>query len=497
MDGHGQSDSKVVPKKPPNEAGKLAKEAVEGSALAEGNGRQGNTCQAQDWGSVHSKLQPIREKARADKEMRFTTLLHHIYNREALRAAYYSLKRDAAPGVDGQTWEGYGEGLEENLKDLSERLRRGGYRAKPVRRVYIPKPDGKQRPLGVTALEDKIVQRATVEVLNTIYEIDFKGFSYGFRPGRNQHQALDALYVAITTKKVNWIVDADIRDFFGSISFENLVRFVERRIADKRVIRLIQKWLRAGVLEDGKLEYAEDGTPQGASASPLLANVYLHYVYDEWIQEWRKKQAKGEVIVVRFADDTIVGFQHQEDAERFLTDLKERLQKYGLELHPDKTRLIEFGRFARERRAKRDQGKPQTFTFLGFTHICSETKDGWFDVKRRTIGKKMRAKLDAVKTELRKRINSTVTEVGAWLGKVLNGYYQYHGVPGNYRALSSFRYQVARAWFRTLNRRSQRCSVTWEKMSSLIERWLPKPHILHPYPALRFARQHQGKSRVR
>ena len=490
MKGHGQSDSKVVPKKQPNEVGKPAKEAVEGSELTEGNEKQGNTRQAQHWESVSNKLQLIREKAKADKEMRFTTLLHHVYNPETLKAAYFSLKRDAATGVDGQTWEGYGEELEENLKDLSERLKRGAYRAKPVRRVYIPKPDGTKRPLGVTAVEDKIVQRAAVEVLNAIYEVDFKGFSYGFRPGRSQHQALDALYVAIKTKKVNWIVDADIRNFFGAISFENLIMFVERRIADTRVIRLIQKWLRAGVLEDGNLEYAEEGAPQGASASPLLANVYLHYVYDEWMQQWRKKRAKGEVIVVRFADDTIAGFECQDDAELFLTELEERLQKFGLELHPDKTRLIEFGRFAAERREKRGQGKPETFTFLGFRHICSKTRNGRFEVKRQTIGKKMRAKLDSVKAELRSRINDTVSEVGTWLNKVITGHYQYYGVPGNYKAMRDFQRQVGVAWFCVLNRRSQRRGLTWEKMEKLLERWLPTPRILHPYPDKRFARQH-------
>ncbi len=497
MNGHGQSDSKVVPKKSPNGAEKPAEEEMEGSALTEGIEEQRNTCQAQNWESVSSKLQLIRERAKTDKEMKFTTLLHHIYNIDTLRAAYYSLKRDAAPGVDGETWENYGESLEDKLKDLSERLKSGAYRAKPVRRVYIPKSDGKQRPLGVTALEDKIVQRATVEVLNAIYEVDFKGFSYGFRPGRNQHQALDALYVAIKTKKVNWIVDADIRDFFGSISFENLVKFVERRIADKRVLWLIQKWLRAGVLEDGELKYAKEGAPQGASASPLLANVYLHYVYDQWIQQWRKEQSRGEVIVVRFADDTIAGFERQCDAEQFLEDLKERLHEFGLELHPDKTRLLEFGRFAAERRAKRGEGKPETFTFLGFTHICSETRGGKFEVKRQTIGKKMRAKLESVKTELRSRINDTVVEVGTWLKKVLTGHYQYYGVPGNYQALSDFRYQLSRAWFRVLNRRSQRRSLTWNKMEDLLATWLPRPHIHHPYPDERFSRQYRGRSRVR
>jgi group II intron reverse transcriptase/maturase len=416
--------------------------------------------------------------------------LHHIYNIETLEAAYNALKRDAAAGTDGETWRSYGENLEENLKDLSERLKRGGYRPRPVRRVYIPKPDGKQRPLGVTAVEDKIVQRAAVEVLNAIYEVDFKGFSYGFRPGRSQHKALDALYVAITTKKVNWILDADIRNFFDSINFENLVEFVEKRIADKRVVRLIQKWLKAGVLENEKLEYAESGTPQGASVSPLLANVYLHYVYDQWLQEWRKKQAKGEVIIVRFADDTIVGFQHQKDAEQFLQELKERLHRFGLELHPDKTRLIEFGRFAAQDRARRGEKRPETFTFLGFTHICGEDRRGKFMVKRQTVGKKLKAKVQAVKTELSRHINQPIKEVGDWLTKVINGYYNFHAVPGNYAALTNFRHQIKLAWYKVINRRSQRRSLKWCQMELMAARWLPSPRILHPYPDQRFYRQH-------
>jgi group II intron reverse transcriptase/maturase len=422
--------------------------------------------------------------------MQFTALLHHIYNPETLKAAYFNLKKDAAAGVDGQTWQTYGEKLEDNLTDLSERLKRGAYRPQPVRRVNIPKPDGKQRPLGVTALEDKIVQRATVEVLNAIFEIDFKGFSYGFRPGRSQHNALDALYVAITTKKVNWILDADIRDFFGTIDFESLIQFVERRIADKRVVRLIKKWLHAGVMDNGKLEYAEAGTPQGAGISPLLANVYLHYVYDEWILEWRKKQADGEVIVVRYADDTIVGFQKAKDAEAFLSELQTRFAAFNLELHPEKTRLIEFGRFAAENRAERGEGKPETFTFLGFTHICGTKRNGEFDVKRQTLAKRSRAKLSEISTELRKRINHSVSETGSWLKRVVTGHYVYYAVPGNYRRLSSFRRSVIEAWHWVLNRRSQRADVSRDQMAKLAECWIPLPHIRHPYPDQRFARQH-------
>jgi group II intron reverse transcriptase/maturase len=497
MNEHGQSDDKVVPKKPANKAEKSAAERVEGSASTEGNEKQGNTRQTQDWESVNNKLQLIREKAKADKEMQFTTLLHHVYSTETLRAAYFSLKRDAGAGVDGETWQSYGETLDENLRELSDRLKRGGYRPKPVRRVYIPKPDGTKRPIGITAMEDKIVQRALVEVMNAIYEVDFKGFSYGFRPGRSQHKALDALYVAITQKKVNWIIDADIRNFFGAISFENLIKFVERRIADKRVIRLIYKWLGAGVFEDGEVDYEDEGTPQGASISPLLANIYLHYVYDQWIQEWRKERAKGEVIVVRFADDTIVGLERQSDAELFLKELTDRLQQFGLELHPEKTRLIEFGRFAAERRQNRGEGKPETFTFLGFTHICGKSKDGCFQLKRKTIGKKMRAKLDSVKMDLRKRMHKSVKETGEWLRKVLQGHYQYYGIPGNYQAMSNFRKEITRAWARVLRHRSQRAVISWQKMEQLSELWLPTPQLHHPYPNIRFPRQYQGKSRVR
>lgn len=454
--------------------------------------------QTQHWESVNTKLQLIREKARADKQLKFTTLMHHVYNVDVLGAAFLSLKRDAAPGVDGETWQEYNQDLKAKLTDLADRLKRGAYQAKPVRRTYIPKPDGAMRSLGVTSTEDKIVQRATVEVLNAIYEVDFKGFSYGFRPGRSQHQALDALYVAITTKKVNWILDADLRNFFGTIRFEDLLRFVERRIADKRILRLIKKWLRSGVFEDGEIEYAEEGAAQGSGVSPLLANVYLHYVYDEWVQEWRKSEASGDMIFVRFADDTIVGFQREEEADKFLIELKSRLESFGLELHPDKTRLIEFGRYAAESRKNKGESRPETFTFLGFTHICSKTQGGRFEVNRRTVGKKARAKLDEIKQELRSRINHTISEVGSWLERVIAGHYQYYGVPGNYQPMSDFRYQISKAWHWTLNRRSQRGHVTWETMSRITDQWLPSPHICHPYPDKRFVSRHtQGKSRVR
>ena len=324
---------------------------------------------------LQSALERIRQVACRDKGARFTALWHHVYNVDRLREAYFSLKRNAAPGVDGETWQHYGEDLEGNLQELCTRLKRGAYRAKPVRRVYIPKADGRQRPLGVTALEDKVVQRAVVKVLNAIYESDFLGFSYGFRPGRNPHNALDALYVGIMRKRVNWMLDADIRGFFDAIDHEWLMKFVEHRIADQRVLRHIKKWLNAGVMEDGKRTQAEKGTPQGGSVSPLLANVYLHYVFDLWVHQWRKRHARGEVIIVRFADDFTVGFQYREDAERFLEELRERFQRFHLELHPEKTRLMEFGRYAAENRKRRGEGKPESFDFLGITHTCDQDKE--------------------------------------------------------------------------------------------------------------------------
>ena len=445
---------------------------------------RGRTCIRSS--DLPSALARIRQAARRDRKMRFTALLHHVYNPDTLREAYFSLKRDAAPGVDGQTWRAYGEALAENLRDLSGRLKRGAYRAKPVRRAYIPKADGRQRPLGVPVLEDKLVQRATVEVLNAIYETDFLGFSYGFRPGRSQHNALDALYTGLLTRKVNWVLDADIRGFFDAIDHGWLVKFVEHRIADRRVVRLIQKWLSAGVLEDGTRTRSEEGTPQGGSVSPLLANIYLHYVFDLWVQWWRRAQARGDVIVVRYADDFIVGFQHKSDAEQFLADLRERFRKFHLELHPDKTRLLEFGPFAAVNRRRRGQGKPETFDFLGFTHICGKKRsNGRFTVLRQTMRKRLQAKLNAVKAELRRRLHDPIPAVGQWLRSVVSGHIRYYGVPMNGPALDLFRYQVSWLWWRALSRRSHKGRVTWERMRRLIAQWLPSVRICHPYPLRR------------
>jgi RNA-directed DNA polymerase len=418
--------------------------------------------------------------------MRFTALLHHIYDLDTLRTAYRALKREAAAGVDGETWRHYGERLEDNLRDLADRVKRGAYRAKPVRRVYIPKADGRQRPLGVTTLEDKLLQRATVEVLNAIYETDFLGFSYGFRPGRSPHNALDALYAGLMTKQVNWVLDLDIRGFYDSIDHGWLTKFIEHQIADRRVVRLIQKWLNAGVLEDGKRMQVEAGTPQGGSASPLFSNVYLHYVFDLWVRAWRQKQVHGDMIVVRFADDIVLGFQYKSDAERFREELAQRLRKFRLELHPEKTRLVEFGSYAAVNRQRRGQGKPETFAFLGFTHICGKTRSGRFTVLRQTIRQRLQAKLDEVKTELKRRLHDPIPEVGKWLGAVVRGHLQYYGVPMNMPALFLFRSQVGWFWHRALSRRSQNGNVDWDRMRRLIDRWLPPLRIYHPYPLHRF-----------
>jgi group II intron reverse transcriptase/maturase len=407
-----------------------------------------------------------------------------------LEQAYHWLRRDAAPGVDGMTWADYGEGLAERLADLHDRVHRGSYRAQPSLRAYIPKPDGRQRPLGIASLEDKIVQRAVVEVLNAIYEVDFLGFSYGFRPGRGQHDALDALTVGIETQAVNWILDADIKGFFDNISHEWMMKLVEHRIGDRRVLRLIRKWLKVGVVEDGVRHPAERGTPQGSVISPLLANIYLHYVHDLWVEQWRRRHVRGAMIVVRYADDTVVGFEHKADAERFLAELRERMAAFELELHPEKTRLIEFGRKAASDRAARGEGKPETFKFLGFTHICSRTRAGGFRLSRHTRADRMRAKLLELTEDLRRRWHQDVAEQGAWLGSVVRGFFAYHAVPSNSRALSAFRHHVVDLWRRALRRRSQKDRTKWADMDRLADRWLPKPRISHPWPLQRFRVKH-------
>lgn len=481
MDGQEKSDRPVVPTKPANKAGRPVAESAEERGLAKRNPSQRDTERTQGRERVHSALARVRQVAERDKGVRFTALLHHVYAVDTLREAYFLLKHDAAAGIDGETWETFGEGLEERLQDLSGRVQRGAYRARPVRRVYIPKRDGRQRPLGIPVVEDKIVQRATVAVLEAIYEPDFLGFSYGFRPRRNQHQALEALDEGLMTKKVNWVLDADLRGFFDAIDHAWLVKFIEHRIGDRRVVRLIQKWLQAGVLEEGAWSRSVEGTPQGGSISPLLANIYLHYVFDQWVARWRRKQARGEVIVVRWADDFIVGFEHRRDAEAFVEGLRERLGRYGLELHPEKTRLLEFGRYAAERRRERSLPKPETFNFLGFTHVCGRGRNGRFTVVRRTMRQRMQSKLGEVKAELGRRLHEPIPEVGAWLQSVMNGHARYYGVAGNHRAVERFREAVVRQWYRALARRSQKARVSWSRMAHLVQRWLPPVTIHHPY----------------
>lgn len=498
MNDRRKSDKSVVATKPSNKTGATpVAEKVERRDLAEGNPAKQNMFRTQCRQNMQSALERVRQAAQEDKALRFNSLLHHVYNLDTLRCSFWSLQKDAAAGVDGVTWRDYEQNLEEYLKDLSGRLQRGGYRAKPVRRVNIPKDDGKVRPLGVTTLEDKIVQRAFVEVMNAIYETDFLGFSYGYRPGKGQHDCLDALYVGQLTRKISHVLDCDIRSFFDKLSHEWLIKFIQHRIADERIIRLVKKWLSAGVLTDGLLAYTKEGTPQGGSASPFLANVYLHYAFDLWAQQWRKVRATGEMIIIRWADDIVVGFQNQGDAGKFLQDLTERFAKFSLELHPDKTKIIEFGRFAMENAKKRGK-QAESFDFLGFTHRCGKKYgNGMFTVIRRTRKKKMRAKLKQIKFELRKRMHYPVPEVGKWLKTVVEGHNRYYGVPTNQGSLRSFRFHVIRHWHWTLNRRSQMPSVTWDRMARYVDRWIPEAKIHHPYPLHRFGVITQGKSPVR
>lgn len=500
MNGGGKSDKPIVPKKSANKSDgqPFEAESMEGRGLAKGNPGEQTRFWMQGQVDLQHALDRIRSRAKEDKECKFTALWHHVYNVPRLRQAYLALKREATPGVDGKTWHEYGQKLEENLSDLGDRLARGAYRAKAVKRVYIPKADGRQRPIGITALEDKIVQRAMVEVLNAVYEVDFMGFSYGFRPGRGQHDALDAVTVGIEHRKIGWVIDADIKGFFDTLDHEWLIRFIEHRIADKRVLRHIKKWLNAGVLEEGTLHEVEQGVPQGGSISPLLANIYLHYVLDLWAHQWRKREARGDMVIVRYADDFVVGFQHKQDAERFLEALRERMGQFHLELHSEKTRLIEFGRFAAVNRKERGEGKPETFDFLGFTHICGRTQNHKFCVLRKTKAKKVRAKLAELKKELRRRLHRSVGETGRWLQSVLLGHYRYYGVPRNHRAMHAFRLHVEKMWMRTLRRRSQRKKrITRERMRQLSQRWLPTPTITHPYPDQRLRVTTQGRSPVR
>lgn len=485
-----ESERVVVPRSQPNNEARASAEAGEGRARAKESIALSNTSPTPSGERVSQGLGGVRQAAKERKRERFTALLHHV-TVALLRESFGALRRQAAPGVDGVTWTEYEAGLEDRLADLHSRVHRGTYRARPSRRVYIPKADGRQRPLGVAALEDKIVQQAVATVLNQIYEVDFRGFSYGFRPGRGPHQALDALSVGIQRKRVSWVLDADIKGFFDSLSHEWALKFVEHRVADRRILALIQKWLKAGVSEEGQWSASRVGTPQGAVISPLLANIYLHYVLDLWVEAWRKKEAKGDMIVVRYADDFVMGFQSRDEAERFRKDLRERLAQFGLELHADKTRLIEFGRFAAENRRRRGEGKPETFTFLGFTHSCGKRRStGSFTVRRETAKRRMVAKLRAIGVELRRRMHQPSAQTGAWLLRVVRGYFQYHAIPGNSRRLSVFVHRLVRLWRGVLFRRSQKARKSWQRFTPLFRQWIPEPRVLHPYPEQRFAATH-------
>ncbi len=461
------SDCAILPMKLTNREDKTSAEPAEGRAQTKENDAQPHTHPTQGGARVSQGLGGVRQKARASKQERFTALLHHL-TIDLLRESYYALQRSAAPGVDGVSWQQYEEGLEVRLAELHGRVHRGAYRAQASRRVYIPKADGRQRPLGIASLEDKIVQQAIVTILNQIYEEDFRGFSYGFRPGRSPHQALDALNVGIQRKRVNWILDADIRGFFDHLSHEWMMKFVEHRVADTRILRLIGKWLKAGVSEDGKWSETTAG----------------------WVEAWRRKVASGEMVFVRYADDLVVGFEHREDAERFLREFQERLANFALELHPEKTRLIEFGRVAQVNRQQRGEGKPETFTFLGFTHYCATNSKGHFVIRRRTVPQRMRATLHAIKAKLRQRMHEPVNAVGAWLKRVVSGYYRYHAVPENQRALRRFRDRLCDLWRSMLGRRSQRSRQSWKRIRPTFERWIPRPRILHDFPDVRFDATH-------
>lgn len=432
-------------------------------------------------------LHGVRELARKDKQLVFVNLFHHV-NCELLCEAFFDLKKTAAVGVDGVTWHQYEQDVESNIVDLHGRIHRGAYRAKPSRRVRIPKPDGRERLLGIASLEDKIVQKALLWVLQSVYEQDFAGFSYGFRQGRKQHDALDALSVAITSRKVNWILDADIEGFFDNIDHDWLIKFLAHRVGDQRILRLIRKWLHAGVIEEGIRSETMSGSPQGGVISPLLSNVYLHYVFDLWIEWWRK-QCRGDVVVVRYADDFVIGLENHDEAQSCMEELHTRFARFGLKLHEDKTRLIEFGKYATERRKRNGDRRPETFDFLGFTHKCGVTRShGWFTIHRHSIAKRMRSKFQDIKAKLQKRRHRPVGETGRWLRRVVQGWLNYHAVPGNSHCLCRFVDEVTKLWLAVIRRRSQRGrrGWTWERMQRLARKHLPRPRVTHPYPNKRF-----------
>jgi RNA-directed DNA polymerase len=481
MDGGKQSDSVILPTKAPNKERRCSAEGLEVRTLTKRKERKASSDWVQNQKKLPDGLERIRQRAGKEKDVRFTALMHHM-NLERLKQAYQELNCKAAPGVDGVTWEEYGNNLENNLESLLEKLHKGTYHAKPSKRVAIPKPDGGERQLGIAALEDKLVQRVLSCILNAIYEQDFLGFSYGFRPHRNPHRALDALYVGITRKKVNWVFDMDIQGYFDNMSHEWIMNFINHRVGDPRVIRLIKKWLAAGIMDGTQWEAVKAGTPQGAVISPILANVYLHYSFDQWAAQWRTRKARGDVIIVRYADDMVVGFESQSDAEQFLGELRERLAKFQLSLHPQKTRIIQFGRFAARDRHTEGKDKPETFDFLGFTHICSTSRQGHFLIRRKTIRKRFRRKLLEVKEKLRRRMHQKLEDQGRWLRAVVQGYFNYHSIPLNWDTMGQFRTAVAKCWLKTLRRRSHKDRTKWSWFGQYVDQWLPKVRVIHPWP---------------
>lgn len=491
MHGAEKSDRPIVPAKSANNAGQPAAEAMEGRGGTKGNADRQSMVRTQSREAVSQAQARIRDAVNRNRTEKLTALFHHL-GIDVLRGAFLALRKDAAAGVDDETWADYEREREPRLRDLHDRLHRGAYRALPSRRVYIPKPDGKERPLGIAAIEDKIVQMAVVMLLTPVYEAEFLGFSYGFRPGRGQHDALDALAYGIKSRSIAWILDADIRAFFDTISHRWLIRFVEHRIADKRIVRLIAKWLKAGVLERDAHVETPRGTPQGAVISPLLANIYLHYVYDLWVEAWRRRHATGAMIVVRYADDTVVGFERKSDAEQFLRDLKDRLTAFELGLNEEKTRLIAFGRFAALDAARRGERKPETFDFLGFTHICGAKRGGkGFQLRRKTKRKRKWALVNRVVMELKRIRHTPIDDQGMWLASVLRGHYAYFAVPTNLSSTYAVRHLVKVRWYLSLCRRSQRArAFSWRRMNVIAKRWLPLPRVMHPWPEQRFLVKH-------
>jgi group II intron reverse transcriptase/maturase len=490
MNADGNSDERIVPLNPTNKGdAESSAESAEERRSTKRNTDKSNLDRTPSRIPRRSRgLVGVRATARKSRHLKFTALLHHI-NEDQLQTSFYSLKKEAAVGVDRMTWHEYETGLEDRIADLHGRIHRGAYRAKPSKRVYIEKADGRKRPLGIASLEDKIVQHAVRTVLQCIYEVDFIGFSYGFRPNRSQHQALDALAVVVAEKRVNWILDADIEGFFDEIDRDWLIKFLEHRVGDKRIIRLIRKWLHAGIIEFSDLTDTGRGTPQGAVISPLLANVYLHYVLDLWVQQWRRRHAQGECYIIRYADDFVVGFEHESDARAFHAALEVRMQTFGLKLHPSKTRLIEFGRRSAARREREGRGRCETFDFLGFTHIMGKTKRAKrIALQRKSISKRMRRTLAAIKEQMKRRRHDPQGKTGRWLRSVVGGWLRYHAVPGNFRRLDQFVTEVTKLWLRQIRRRSQRGKSrwTWSRMNRLSKKYLPRPRILHPYPVSRF-----------